>query len=140
MEYNQYLIEETIGSQIEVIRAKIKAIENNLYKLSQPIELSNFDRVKENFSTIVVDWDSYDSVPQYDRVFYCFLVDMIYWLDHKLDLMGLLEEAETQRQFEIAENKRNQIEMMLGLVATDEDEDPYGTILNKGYEQSLEQN
>ena len=139
MEYNQELVEETISSQINLIRAKIDAVENNMYRISQPVELVGLETLKENFSTIQVDWDAFDSAPQYDRVFYCFLMEMIYWLDHRLSIMGLLEDEQVQRQFEIAENPRAEIEMMLSLIATDEDEDPYGTVLNKGYEQSLDQ-
>ena len=64
---------------------------------------------------------------------------MIYWLDKRLDIMGLLDEAVVQNQFEIFEGKRNVVEDMLGLIPSDEDEDPIGTVLKMGYIEALDQ-
>jgi len=136
--YIQHIADEVIYSQINLVRAKIEAVENNLYKISEPVEIRDFDTIKEEFRTISMDWDAYDSAPQYDRVFYCFLWDMIHWLDRRLDLMGLLDETQVQHQFEIAENRRGIVESMFDLIPTDEDDDPIGTILNMGYQEALE--
>ena len=137
--YIQKFAEEVISSQINLVRAKIEAVEKNLYKISEPVEISNFDSLKEQFAIIEMDWDAYDPTPQYDRVFYCFLMDMIHWLDRILGIMGLLDEAQVQHQFEITESRRGIVERMFDLIPTDEDEDPIGTILNMGYSEALEE-
>ena len=86
------------------------------------------ETIKNNKRTFLLDWDASDSAPQYDRVFYCFFMDMIFWLDKRLELIGLIEDQETQTQWEQLENRRAEVEIMLELIATDED-DPYGTVL-----------
>jgi len=137
MEYNQELVEETISSQINLIEAKIVALESNMYKLSQPVALVGLETIKNNKRTFLLDWDASDSGSQYDRVFYCFFMDIIFWLDKRLELIGLIEDHQTQTQWEELENRRAEVEIMLELIATDEDEDPYGTVLNEGYDKAL---
>ena len=138
MKYNQELVQDVISYQIDLIEAKIMAIESNMYKLSQPVALVGLEALKDNFRVYQLDWDDFDTAPQYDRVFYCFFMDMIFWLDKRLEIIGLIDEVETQTQWEGLENPRGEIEIMLSLIATDKDEDPYGTVLDKGYSQSLD--
>ena len=138
MEYNAELVDETISWQIDLIEAKIVALESNMYKLSQPVALVGLRNIKKNKSEFWLDWDASDGgAPQYDRVFYCFFMDMIFWLDKRLELIGLIEDHQTQTQWETLENRRAEVEIMLDLIATDEDEDPYGTVLNEGYDKAL---
>ena len=64
-------------------------------------------------------------------------MDMIFWLDRRLEIIGLIDEVDTQTQWEQLENRRAEVEIMLELIATDEDEDPIGTVLNEGYDKAL---